>query len=127
LAFLGPGNLCCTYTTDEEHPAIVPSFVCLAIRRNEKVNYIVDTPSAETIIEYTRDDGAEVESAFRGEQLSMITQADAYVRDGVFDREAMIALLDSRIPKAVADGYSALRVTGPVLPKTRAVGGRVRH
>ncbi len=84
--------------------AIVFSCVCLAIRRNKKVVYIVDTPSAETIIEYTRDDGAEVESAFRGEQLSMITQADAYVRDGVFDREAVIALLDSRIPKAVADG-----------------------
>ncbi len=110
---LKPGNhLCCIYETEEEHRAVITPFLRRGLEKGEKVLYIVDSRTAETILEYLREDGMDVESFLSKGQLVILTSDEAYMREAAFDPDAMIALLRSETEKALDEGYSALRVTG---------------
>ena len=59
---LEPGeHLCWLYETEEEHRAVLTSFIRQGLEREEKVLYIVDAHTAETVLGYLRDDGLETD------------------------------------------------------------------
>ena len=110
---LRPGDhLCCIFETEEEHEAVVTSFLRQGLEQGEKAIYIADTHTAETILGYLRDDGMDVQPYLDREQLVILTGDQTYVQAGVFDPDRMIALLQSETERALAEGYPALRVTG---------------
>jgi len=110
---LEPGeHLCCIYETEEEHREVLTPFLRHGLEKGEKVVYIVDINTAETILEYLRDDGVDVESYLAREQLIILTHDETYIKDGVFDPDGMLSLLKAKTEEALAEGYSALRVTG---------------
>ena len=120
IADLRPGDhLCCLYETSKEHQAVITPFLLQGLKRGEKVIYIMDAHNAETILGYLRDDPTtdsgqdlDIESYLSRGQLILLTQSDVYTREGVFDPVAMIELIRRETEQALADGYSALRVTG---------------
>jgi signal transduction histidine kinase len=73
--------------------------------------YTLDVVSAETILNYLRDDGLEVELYLASGQLVFRTQEETYMREGAFNPGSMIALLRAETEQALMEGYSALRVT----------------
>jgi len=73
-----------------------------------------------------RDDGVEVKPYLDNGQLSIITANDAYMRDGVFNPDGMIDLLRGETERALAEGYSALRVTGEMTWALRGLPGAER-
>jgi signal transduction histidine kinase len=110
---LKPGDhLCCIYQAEEEHRALLSPFLRQGLDQNEKVIYVADSHAAETILEYLREDGVDVESCFARGQLSVLTREEAYMREGIFDPDRMIALLQKETQRAIDEGYAALRVTG---------------
>ena len=110
IAELEPGDhLCCIYETEEEHRAVLTPFLRHGLERGEKVVYIVDARTAETIPSYLRDDGLDVEPYLARGQLVLLTRDDAYLREGVFDPEGMIALLRAETERALAEGYPPAR------------------
>ncbi len=112
LEDLGPGDhLCCLYQTEEEHRALLTPFLRHGLERGEKTIYIMDVRTADVVHGYLRDDGIDVESYLEKRQLSIIGFEDAYMKAGVFDPDGMIALLREQTERALAEGYSALRVT----------------
>ncbi len=124
---LEPGNhLCSLYETEEERRALLTPFLCQGLERGEKVLYIVDAHSAEVVLDYLRDDGLEVEPYLASGQLSILTVDDAYMREGVFDPDGMIALLRAETEQALAEGYSALRLTGEMTWTLRGLPGSER-
>ncbi|NIO20505.1 MAG: hypothetical protein GTN76_07130, partial [Candidatus Aenigmarchaeota archaeon] len=104
-------HLCCIYETEEEHQAILTSFLRHGLELGEKGLYIVDANTAQVILGYLQDDGLNVESYITSGQLSILSAKDAYMRNRVFDPE-MITLLRAETERALADGFPALRVTG---------------
>ena len=113
ISDLVPGNhVCSLFETDEEHRALMTSFIRQGLERNEKVIYIVDTRSANKVINYLRDDGGETEAYLESGQLIILEVGQTYMREGIFDPEGMIALLRDHTEQALKEGYSALRVTG---------------
>lgn len=113
LEDLEPGDhLCSIYETEEEHRAVLTPFLRQGLERREKVLYITDAPTAESILDYLRDNGIDVEPYLASGQLAILTSDHAYTRGGVFDPDAMIALLGAETERALAEGYAALRVTG---------------
>ena len=127
IADLGPGDhLCCIYETEEEHRSVVTSFLRQGLEQGEKVIYIVDTHTAATILGYLRDEGLDVESHLARGQLAVLTRDEAYMREGVFDPEGMIALLRDETEQALAEGYPALRVTGEMTWALRGLPGSKR-
>jgi signal transduction histidine kinase len=119
-------HLCCIYESEEEHQAVLVPFLRQGLERNEKVVYIVDSHTAEIILNYLRGDGLDVEPYLSSGQLVILTHNDAYMREGVFDPEKMIALLRSEMEKALSEGYSALRITGEMTWALRGLPGSER-
>ncbi len=108
-----PGDhLCCIYETDEEHRQILTPFLRKGLQQGEKVLTIVDAHSAETVLGYLQDDGVDAAPYLASGQLVIISSDEAYLRDGVFDPDGMITLLQTEMEQSLAEGYSALRVTG---------------
>ena len=113
VAALLPGeHVCCLYDTEEEHRALLTPFLRQGLERGEKVLYIADAHTAETVLDYLRQDGFGVDPFLSNGQLRILSTEDSYTRDGTFDPERMIALLAAETEQALAQGYTALRVTG---------------
>jgi transcriptional regulator with XRE-family HTH domain len=124
---LQPGeHVCCIYDTEEEHKALVTSFLRRGLERHEKVFYITDAHTAETILNYLREDGLEVEPYLTKGQLNISNADGVYIRGGIFNPDAMLALLRSEIERALSEGYSALRVTGEMSWALRGLPGSER-
>jgi HD-GYP domain-containing protein (c-di-GMP phosphodiesterase class II) len=145
IADLEPGDhLCCLYETEEEHRAVLTPFLRQGLERGEKVLYIADAHTPETILGYLRDpsassgqapstvlrhssgQGLNVEPHLARGQLVILTCDDAYLREGIFGPEGMIALLRADTERALAEGYSALRVTGEMTWALRGLPGSER-
>lgn len=88
-------------------------FLCQGLERGEKVVYIVGTRTVETVAGYLRDPSTSSEQALDAEpyltsgQLVIFYHEDAYLREGVFGPDGMIALLQAEMERALHEGYSA--------------------
>ncbi|TAJ10507.1 MAG: PAS domain S-box protein, partial [Nitrospirae bacterium] len=124
LSTLKPGaHLCSLYETEEEHRTLLTPFLRQGLEQGEKVLYIVDARTAETILSYLRNDGLDVDPLLKRGQLGILTVREAYLREGTFDPDRMIALLRAATEQAVAEGYPALRVTGEMTWALRGLPG----
>lgn len=105
-------HYCGIYRNDEDHRAIVVDFVRDGIERQEKMIYIVNIQTAAQLRATLGAAEIDVQGLLDREQLVILTAKEAYLRDGRFEPDRMIGLLDEATAKALADGYQALRVTG---------------
>lgn len=113
FADIQPGDhLCCIYSTDSEHRAVLTPYLRAGLEQNEKVFYIVDARTRDAVINYLKADGVDVGYYLDKGQFIILTAADSYVKGGVFDPDAMIVLLRAETKKALDEGFSVLRVTG---------------
>jgi PAS domain S-box-containing protein len=119
-------HLCLIYETHDEWRDTVIPFITLGLAKGEKCAYIVDARTADEIRGYLQKEDVEVSAAESSGQLTIIDQADAYTREGVFDPDRMIALLVEETTKALAEGYPALRATGEMTWVLRGVPGSER-
>ncbi len=127
LQEIQPGDhLCCIYQTEEEHRKVFTPFLRQGLDQGEKVLYIVDVRTADKILNYLRDAGVEVKPYKDWGQLEILTSQDSYMKGGVFDPDAMIALLKKETKKALSEGYHALRVTGEMTWALRNLPGTER-
>ncbi|MFQ5804377.1 MAG: MEDS domain-containing protein [Candidatus Methylomirabilales bacterium] len=110
---LAPGDhVCCLYERDEERRSLLTPYVRQGLERGEKVLYVVGADLAEAVLGYLRDDGLAVDPHLISGQMSIFTVDEAFKREGVSGPEGMITLLRSESERALAEGYTALRVTG---------------
>jgi PAS domain S-box-containing protein len=110
---LMPGDhLCCLFRTELEHKALLTDYLLAGLSRNERIFYIIDAHSAETIKGYLKEKNIDVDALIKKGQFQILTVKESYLQTGTFDPDAMIKTLTEATKKALDDGYSALRVTG---------------
>ncbi|HDQ73644.1 MAG TPA: PAS domain S-box protein [Chloroflexi bacterium] len=127
MADLAPGShLCCFYQTEEEHRAILTPFVQRGLVQGEKVIYIVDERTADTVLGYLRDVSLPVEDYVNSGQLVLLTSDETYLQHGTFNPDAMIHLLQIKVDRAISEGYPLLRVTGEMTWVLRGPPGSQR-
>lgn len=108
-----PGDhYCGVYRTDEDHRALVTHFVRQGVERNEKMFYIVNAQSAAQLKAMLAAADVDAEALTGRGQLVILTAKEAYLKDGQFNPDKMITLLQGETDKALDEGYTALRVTG---------------
>jgi len=113
VASLGPGtHVGLLYHTREEHQAALTEYVRGGLDRGERVLCIGTASDARQIRKYLRAAGFDPREAERRGQLRFLTPDEAYVREGAFDPQAMIALLRAETQDALEQGFTGLRVTG---------------
>nr|WP_304364224.1 PAS domain S-box protein [Methanocalculus taiwanensis] len=114
------------YTSDEEHRKVITAYLRHGLTTNQKVIYIVDERTNEQILRYLRDDGLDPKPYLESGQLEILDAQESYLKGGTFDPEAMIRLLSALTDAALAEGYSALRVTGEMTWALRDLPGTDR-
>ncbi len=113
ISTLSPGDhLCCIYQTEQEHRAVLSPYVKNGLVQNQKVLYIVDAHTAQTVLDYFSETGFDVQKYLDSGQLVILDRHETYIRNDTFDPKAMIELLKSEEQKALEEGYEALRITG---------------
>lgn len=124
---LRPGDhLCQLYATEDEHRAVLTPFLQHGLERGERVLYVADFHTPDEILKYLRDAGLDVGAYQARDQLRLVSPAEAYVHDGIFDPRRMIAMLEEETEQARRDGFSALRVTGEMTWALRGLPGSDR-
>ncbi|MBN1810404.1 MAG: GAF domain-containing protein [Anaerolineae bacterium] len=108
-----PGNhIGWIYETEEEHQSVVSHILRRALQLDQKVIYILDTTSVEMLLAYLEQDGFDGQPFLDRGQLVTFSPEETYLRDGAFEPERMIALLQEETDRALAEGYTALTATG---------------
>lgn len=122
-----PGDhLSLIYETEEEHRLAVTSFLRSGLENHQKVIYILDGHRAETIMDYLKEDGIDVEFYLDKGQLVFLPVDRVYLLSDVFDPARTIELLRTETEKALAEGYTALRVTGEMTWTQQGIPGSNR-
>ncbi len=119
-------HLCIIYETDDEHRAVLTPYIRTGLERGERVLYVTDQRTAEAILEYLRSDGLDPAPFLENGRLVLLTADEAYLREGDFDPDRMIALLRSEEKRALEDGCTALRITGEMSWALKGCAGSER-
>ncbi|MGQ9594580.1 MAG: MEDS domain-containing protein [Anaerolineae bacterium] len=127
LGGLRPGDhVVFLYETEEEHRDLLTSFLREGLARGEKVIYLTDAHTEETLLDYLREGGVNPDPYLTRGQLVFLTARDVYLEGGSFDPERMIARLDALTQEALAEGYTALRETGEMTWALQGLPGSER-
>ncbi|MDI6644206.1 MAG: MEDS domain-containing protein [Methanobacteriaceae archaeon] len=119
-------HLCVIYETEDEHRKLLTPYLRQGLEQNEKVFYIVDVHTADAVLNYLRDDGVDVDSYLDTGQLKILTIGESYMREGVFDPDKMINLIEHETLQSIREGYKGLRVTGEMTWALRGLPGSER-
>jgi PAS domain S-box-containing protein len=107
-----PDHLCVIYETPEEYFAVAVPFIRIGLDRGEKCVYIADDGNESAVRDAMRAGGIDVERAVAAGRLVMEKRNAAYLKDGSFDPERMLAYWENATADALRGGFSALRATG---------------
>jgi PAS domain S-box-containing protein len=113
-------HLCLIYESREEQFATVVPFISGGLAAGQRCLYVADDNTVEYVRAALHDAGIDDSEAVARGALGVLTKRDAYLRNGTFDPDEMIAFLAAAVAAALEDGFSALRVTGEM---TWVLGG----
>jgi MEDS: MEthanogen/methylotroph, DcmR Sensory domain len=107
-ATLGSERHICAFfnSADEEYRVLLP-FIREGFERGEKAFHIVDPKLMDNHFHRLRGAGIDTEAASRSGQLVVKRWQDAYLCDGHFDQDRMLALVEDVL--STVDGYPLIR------------------
>lgn len=105
-------HLCLIYETLEEQMSAAVPFINAGLECGDRCIYIADDNDANSVKQAMRAAGMDVDKALASGALAVVTKNEAYLKQGFFDPDWMIAFLKESTDTAVKDGYRALRATG---------------
>ena len=108
-----PGtHLCSIYRCKEEQFSVVNPFLKGGLANKRKCMYIADDNTNEEICSRLREAGVGLADKIRSGQFQFLNRDDCYLKDGYFDPDRMINLIDEALKKALEEGFDGLRGTG---------------
>jgi len=110
-ATLGNERHICAFfhSSDEEYRVLLP-FIREGIERGEKAFHIVDPKLIDDHSRRLRDAGIDTQATSQRGQLVVKRWQDAYLRDGHFDQDRMLALIEEVLSAGPKEGYSLTRL-----------------
>ena len=109
-ATLGQHRHICAFFNDfDEQHRVLRSFIKEGFDRGDKAFHIVDPELWEDHLRQLTEAGIDVGQAMGTGQLELRRWQDAYLRNGRFDQDAMLALLDEVLQSGAAAGYPLTR------------------
>lgn len=113
MSALKPGDhVCCFYTTETEHQAVVTPYLRHGLERAQKVLYVSDSHSKETILGYLRDSGVDPGPYLERGQLTVLSVHDVAARQRHSGPHGAVDWLRAEMEQAKREGYSELWATG---------------
>lgn len=97
------------HSKEEEYPVLLP-FIKEGLERGEKAFHVVDPKLRNEHLRYLRSAGIETEEVEQSGQLELRNWHDAYLLDGHFDQNRMLAMLQSVLDEARQEGFPLTRL-----------------
>ena len=97
------------HSKDEEYRVLLP-YVTEGFEHGDKAFHIVDPDHRDAHLQVLREAGIDTEAAEASGQLAVMRWEEAYLRGGVFDQHAMLALIEEVLQTAQADGFPLTRL-----------------
>jgi hypothetical protein len=89
---------------------VLRSFIKDGFDAGEKAFHIVDPELVSEHLERLGEAGIDVEEAIDSGQLELRLWQDAYLREGRFDQDAMLALIEDQLQSGAATGSARIRL-----------------
>src|ERR1700757_3205841 len=97
------------HSPDEEYRVLLP-FIKEGFDRGEKAFHIVDPKLRENHLQRLRSAGIDVAAAERTGRFELLNWGDAYLRDGHFDEDRMLALIQEVLEGGTQQGFALTRL-----------------
>ena len=97
------------HSPDEEYRVLLP-FIKEGFERGEKAFHIVDPKLRTEHAQRLASAGIDVEAAEKSGQFELRNWADAYLRDGHFDQDRMLALIQEVLDGGIEQGFALTRL-----------------
>jgi MEDS: MEthanogen/methylotroph, DcmR Sensory domain len=97
------------HSPDEEYRVLLP-FIKEGFERGEKAFHIVDPKLREEHLRRLESVGIDVEAAEKNGQFELRNWADAYLREGHFDQDTVLALIQEVLEGAGQRGFPLTRL-----------------
>ena len=97
------------HSADEEYRVLLP-FIKEGFERGEKAFHIVDPNLREEHLKRLSSAGIDVTAAEQSGQFELRNWADAYLRDGHFDQERMLALIQEVLEAGKKQRFALTRL-----------------
>jgi hypothetical protein len=104
------GHICAFFNTIDDEHRVLRSFIKEGFAREDKALHIVDPELRDDHLERLGEAGIDVEEALSSGQLEVCLWQDAYLREGRFDQDAMLAFIEEQLEASVAPGSRHLRM-----------------
>ncbi len=110
-ATLGSERHICAFfhSPNEEYRVLLP-FIREGIERGEKAFHIVDPRTMEDHLRRLRDAGIDTNAAAQRGQLVVKRWQDAYLRDGHFNQDRMLSLIEEVLSVGPKEGFPLTRL-----------------
>jgi len=108
---LGPSRHVCAFfnSRDEEYPVLLP-FIKEGFGQGDRAFHVIRSEHHDDHRRRLREAGVPVDEAQQSGQLEVRRWEDAYLRDGRFDQERMLALIEDVLQAGKARGYRLTRL-----------------
>jgi MEDS: MEthanogen/methylotroph, DcmR Sensory domain len=103
-------HICAFFSSPEEEYRVLAPFIREGIERGEKAFHIVDPQLKDEYVRRLREMGIDTDTAEKRGQLVVRRWQDAYLRDGHFDQDRMIALAEEVLSSGAKEGYPLTRL-----------------
>ena len=97
------------HSRDEEYRVLLP-FVREGFEQGDRAFHIVDPAHRSEHLQRLKEAGVDAAAAERGGQLEVRTWEEAYLRDGHFDQDRMLALIEEVLVSGKTQGFPLTRL-----------------
>jgi PAS domain S-box-containing protein len=104
-------NAAFVYSNEQEHKAVLAPFVRAGLEQRQRVVYVHDRRSPEAIAALLAESGIDVEFALASGQLVFLPARQMYARGVGYSLDVVVDKMHAMTAMALADGWTALRVT----------------
>jgi hypothetical protein len=100
------------FRSREEEYEVLRSYIQEGIHAGEKAFHICDPSLKHDHLKHLETMGVPTSDCMRTGQLEVLGWNDAYLKDGRFDGDTMMALLEEVVQTSRAEGFSRVRMMG---------------
>jgi DcmR-like sensory protein len=103
-------HICAFFNTPDEEYRVLSPFITEGIDRGEKAFHIVDPELMDDHFRRLKEAGIDTAAATERGQLVVRRWQDAYLRDGHFDQDRMLALIQEVLEAGPVEGFPLTRL-----------------
>ncbi|HUS20285.1 MAG TPA: MEDS domain-containing protein [Terriglobales bacterium] len=103
-------HICAFFNSPDEEYRILLPFIREGIDRGEKAFHIVDPALMDDHVHRLQESGIDTRATLDRGQLVVRRWQDAYLRDGHFDQDRMLALIQEVLAAGPAEGFPLTRL-----------------